>query len=268
MTAPRSVSRPSRVDTVRTSIRARAAIAPVVDGCQRSITAIYTRRSVFAKTSILLRKYSVCSSINVTSSSINWRKDRCCPNPATITRRRGLPPVRISSGRISRLLTVSPLITCHRSRHSSVDNGSSSTRRNSSKNGSCASSSPLKRLMAVASSIIWGSDCRTPRSFQPKSPSTSLQSDCRFSTMSTSFFPSRSAASRTAARVCSSSVCSPQRPARAVCVSRNSRANSGLRASLSLARWNSVSSQKSARVKISWLSSMNRTGNRLPERSG
>ena len=50
--------------------------------------------------------------------------------------------------------TVSPLTTCHRRRHSSVSNASRRTIRNSSKKGSFALSSPLKRLVAVASRMI------------------------------------------------------------------------------------------------------------------
>ena len=83
--------------------------------------------------------------------------------------------------------------------------------------------------------------------------------------MRTSPLPSRSAASRTAARARSSIVCSRQRRVREACVSRSCRASSGSLAATSLAKWKRVSSQKSARLKISWLSSMNRTGNRRPE---
>ena len=178
----------------------------------------------------------MCSSINFTSSSINWRKERCCAKPATMTRRRGLPPVRISSGLISRSLTVSPLTTCHKRRHSSVASGSRATIRNSSKNGCSASSSPLNRLVAVASNMIWGSDCNEPRSSQPKSLSTFPQSACRFSTMRTSFLPSRSAASKTAARTRSASVSSCQRLVKSACVSRNSPASEGSCLVLSRAR--------------------------------
>ena len=137
--------------------------------------------------------------------------------------------------------------------------------RNSSKNGCVASSSPLNRLVAVASSMILGSDCSVWRSCQPKFLSTSLFRACRFSTMRTSFRPIRSAASRKAARAYPSMFVSRHRAARSTCVARSSLNNSGLPAAFACARWNRASSQKSAMVEISWLSSMNRTGNRRSE---
>ena len=176
--------------------------------------------------------------------------------------RRGLPPVRIRSGLISRCVCASPLAMVQRRRHSSVSSGSRATMRNSSKNGCAASSSPLNRLVAVASSITWGSDCSVFRSCQPKSSSTSLHRACRFSTMRTSFRPMPAAASRTAARAHSSMFVSRHRAVRSACVEKSSRDNSGLPLAIAWARWNSASSQKSAIVVISWLSSMNRTGNR------
>ena len=90
--------------------------------------------------------------------------------------------------------------------------------------------------------------------------SPSPHGDCRFSTMSTRALPSRSAAARWAARASSSSICSRHRPLRSACVARSCR-SSGWLAAHSLARWNGVSSQQSARLKSSWFSSMNRTGN-------
>ena len=153
-----------------------------------------------------------------------------------MTRRRGLPPVRISSGLISCSLAASPLTTCHRRRHSSVASGSKETIRNSSKNGCSASSRLLKRLVAVASSMIWGSDCNAPRNSQPKFLSTFPQSACRFSTMRTSFLPSRAAASKTAARPRSARASSCQRVVRSACVSRKSPASVGSCLALSRAR--------------------------------
>ena len=51
ITAPRSTSRPSMVDATLMSTRARAAISLAEEGCHRSITATYTRRSVLGRTS-------------------------------------------------------------------------------------------------------------------------------------------------------------------------------------------------------------------------
>ena len=177
-----------------------------------------------------------------------------------MTIRRGLPPVRICRGRISRPLVRSPLATVHSRAHSPAPNGSRPTIRNISKNGCLASSKPSNRLVEEASSMIWGSDCSTARSFQPRSLSPFRTSDCMFSTMSTSFLPSRSVALRTVARALSSVVRSRQRAASSAWLARSSRASPGFLRALALARWNSVSSQKSAMSKISGLSSMNRTG--------
>ena len=148
--------------------------------------------------------------------------------------------------------------------HESLSSGSRSTIRNCSKNGWRASSNPLNRLVAVPRSMIWGSDCKVCRSFQLKS-SSSPHNACRFSTIRTSFRPSRSAAARTAARADSSIFVSLHRAANAECVARSSWENFGLLFALAIARWKIASIQKSASVKISWLSSVNRTGNRCLE---
>ena len=125
--------------------------------------------------------------------------------------------------------------------------------RNSSKKGSFASSSPVKRLVAVASRMIRGSDCNVLRSFHPKSSSTSPHSVCRFSTIRTICFPSdRSLPGRQHERA-PPVPSRATRAARSACVSLSSRELSGSLLPISLARWNSVSSQKSSRLKISWL---------------
>ena len=178
----------------------------------------------------------MCSSISVTISSISWRSDLCREKSPMIISRRGSPPVKICNGRISRSLILSPLTIRHRHRHSPVSNGSRRKILNNSKNGSLASSNPLKRLVAVASSVISGSDCNTLRSFQPKSSSTSSQSACRFSTIRTSCLPSRSTVSRTAARARSSRSPPCHSAARAACMACSSRENWGFCATCSHAR--------------------------------
>ena len=81
--------------------------------------------------------------------------------------------------------------------------------------------------------------------------------------MRTSLRSSRSAASSTAAWARSSSACSRQRSLEGgVPVAQFLCEPGVVRCTHSRARWKSVSSQKSVRLKISWLSSMKRTGNR------
>ena len=105
-----------------------------------------------------------------------------------------------------------------------------------------------------------GSVCNTPLSCHPKSGSALALSACRFSTISTSRRPSRSAASSTAERARSASPCSRHRSQSAACVARSSPATS-VACRRNLARQVKQRLQPEVPTStISWLSSMNRTG--------
>ena len=128
-------------------------------------------------------------------------KERPAPKRATMAIRRGLPPVRISRDRMVSGGGHLPATASHSTAHSLVLSGRSSSIRNRSYKAWSGLSISSNRLVALASRMIRGSVWRILRNCQPASGSAmSLNIMFRFSTISTSRFPSRSEKSSRAPR--------------------------------------------------------------------